>query len=97
VNIGGAALASLMSRGADARSHFVPQAKCVISLFMHGGPSQLDLLDDKPGLRALHVHDLNATLLHLLGVDHRYLIYRFQGRDYRLTDVAGKVVKEILA
>lgn len=41
----------------------------------------------------VHVHDLNATLLHQLGVDHTRLIYRFQGRDYRLTDVHGKVVK----
>jgi hypothetical protein len=45
----------------------------------------------------VHVHDLNATLLHLLGIDHRKLVYRFQGRDYRLTDVEGHVVKGILA
>jgi uncharacterized protein (DUF1501 family) len=45
----------------------------------------------------VHVHDLNATLLHLLGLDHLKLTYRFQGRDYRLTDVHGKLVKDILA
>ncbi len=45
----------------------------------------------------MHIHDLNATLLHLLGFDHEQLTYRFQGRDYRLTDVHGKVVGEILA
>jgi hypothetical protein len=45
----------------------------------------------------VHVHDLNATLLHLLGFDHTKLTYRFQGRDYRLTDVHGNVVKGILA
>ena len=45
----------------------------------------------------VHVHDLNATLMHLLGVDHEKLTFRFQGRDYRLTDVHGKVVKEILS
>ena len=45
----------------------------------------------------VHVHDLNATLLHLLGLDHKSLIYRFQGRDFRLTDVDGRVVREILA
>jgi len=45
----------------------------------------------------VHVHDLNATLLHLLGFDHEKLTYRFQGRDYRLTDVHGKVVKGVLA
>ncbi len=44
----------------------------------------------------VHVHDLNATLLHQLGIDHERLTYRFQGRDYRLTDVHGKVVKGIL-
>ena len=45
----------------------------------------------------VHVHDLNATLLHQLGIDHKQLTYRFQGRDYRLTDVHGSVVKGILA
>jgi Protein of unknown function (DUF1501) len=45
----------------------------------------------------VHVHDLNATLLHLLGFDHEKLTYRFQGRDYRLTDVHGHVVKGILS
>ncbi|MEL7496432.1 MAG: DUF1501 domain-containing protein [Planctomycetota bacterium] len=44
----------------------------------------------------VHVHDLNATLLHLLGLNHERLTYRFQGRDYRLTDVHGSVVKDIL-
>ncbi|MFN3167856.1 MAG: DUF1501 domain-containing protein [Phycisphaeraceae bacterium] len=45
----------------------------------------------------VHIHDLNATLMHLMGVDHERLTYRFQGRDFRLTDVHGKVVKGILA
>ncbi len=45
----------------------------------------------------VHVHDLQATILHLLGFDHEKLTYRFQGRDYRLTDVAGKVVRGVLA
>ncbi len=45
----------------------------------------------------VHVHDLHATILHLLGFDHRQLTYRFQGRDFRLTDVHGEVVHEILA
>ena len=45
----------------------------------------------------VHVHDLNATLLHLLGFDHTKLTYRFQGRDYRLTDVHGNLVKGILS
>lgn len=45
----------------------------------------------------VHVHDLHATILHLLGVDHTRLVFRFQGRDFRLTDVAGDVVTEILS
>jgi len=45
----------------------------------------------------VHVNDLHATLLHLLGFDHTRLTYRFQGRDFRLTDVAGEVVKPLLA
>ena len=45
----------------------------------------------------VHVHDFHATLLHLLGIDHERLTYKFQGRRYRLTDVHGKIVKGILA
>jgi uncharacterized protein DUF1501 len=45
----------------------------------------------------VHVHDLHATMLYCLGIDHRRLTYRYQGRDHRLTDVAGNVVREILA
>ena len=45
----------------------------------------------------VHVHDLQATLLHLMGIDHTRLTYRYQGRDFRLTDVSGKVVKAVLA
>ncbi len=45
----------------------------------------------------VHVHDLNATILHLLGLDHERLTYRYQGRDFRLTDVHGHVVKSLLA
>lgn len=45
----------------------------------------------------VHVHDLQATILHLAGIDHTKLTYRYMGRDFRLTDVHGKVVKEMLA
>lgn len=45
----------------------------------------------------IHIHDLNATILHLLGVDHTRLTYRYQGRDFRLTDVEGTIVKKLLA
>jgi uncharacterized protein (DUF1501 family) len=46
---------------------------------------------------AVHVHDLHATVLHLMGIEHTKLTYRFQGRDYRLTDVHGKLVEKLLA
>lgn len=44
----------------------------------------------------MHIHDLNATILHLLGIDHRRLTYRYQGRDFRLTDVHGHVIQDII-
>ncbi len=56
---------------------------------------------DETGARAVenrvHVHDLHATILHLLGLDHERLTYRYSGRDFRLTDVYGSVVKDIIA
>ena len=52
----------------------------------------LNVIEDK-----IHVHDLHATLLHCLGLDHLKLTYRHQGRDFRLTDVAGNVVQKLLA
>ncbi len=58
---------------------------------------QTDELGFHPAEGAVHVHDLQATILHLLGFDHERLTYRHAGRDFRLTDVFGKVVKEILA
>ena len=45
----------------------------------------------------MHVHDIQATIMHCLGFDHERLTFHHQGRDYRLTDVHGKVVKELLA
>ena len=45
----------------------------------------------------MHIHDLNATILHLLGIDHKRLTYRYQGRDFRLTDVHGHVVHDLIA
>ena len=56
---------------------------------------------DEFGQRAVenkvHMHDLHATILHLLGIDHERLTFRHAGRPYRLTDVEGRVVKELLA
>ena len=54
-----------------------------------------DKAEFTPG--AVHVHDLQATILHLLGIDHTQLAFLYQGRRFRLTDVHGHVVKEILA
>ena len=54
---------------------------------------ETDELGFAVGKDKVHVHDLQATILHLLGFDHTKLTYRFQGRDFRLTDVAGNVVK----
>ena len=55
---------------------------------------------DELGMAAVenpvHVHDLHATILHLMGLDHEKLTYRYAGRDFRLTDVYGKVVRGIL-
>jgi hypothetical protein len=45
----------------------------------------------------VHIHDLNATALHLLGIDHTRLTYRYQGRDFRLTDVHGHILTKIIA
>ncbi|MED5286572.1 MAG: DUF1501 domain-containing protein, partial [Planctomycetota bacterium] len=45
----------------------------------------------------VHVHDLHATILHLMGLDHEKLTYRYSGRDFRLTDVHGRVVQEVIA
>jgi hypothetical protein len=47
--------------------------------------------------KRVHVHDLHATILHLLGFDHERLTYRYAGRDFRLTDVHGHVVREVVA
>jgi arylsulfatase A-like enzyme len=56
-----------------------------------------DELGDTAVEGRIHMHDLHATILHLLGLDHEKLTYRFAGRDFRLTDVHGRVVKEIFA
>jgi len=62
--------------------------------YIHGKTDELGfgVVDGK-----VHVHDLHATIMHLLGFDHEAFTYRFQGREFRLTDVHGRVVKEILA
>ncbi|WP_372897188.1 DUF1501 domain-containing protein [Stieleria sp.] len=76
----------------------------VFTMWMAGGGvkggfeyGQSDELGFGVAENPVHVHDLQATILHQLGFDHERLTYRFQGRDYRLTDVHGHVVKELLA
>ena len=90
----------MVQGGSDGRDHH-PNA---FSMWMAGGgikPGVTVGESDELGFQAVkdkvHVHDLHATLLHLLGFDHTKLTHRFQGRDFRLTDVAGRVVKELLA
>lgn len=58
---------------------------------------QTDDFGFNPADKPVHVHDLNATLLHLLGLDHERLTFKYQGREFRLTDVHGRVLRELLA
>ena len=58
---------------------------------------QTDELGFAPVDTPVHIHDIQATILHLLGLDHTKLTFRFQGRDFRLTDVGGKVITQALA
>ena len=62
--------------------------------FAHGATDDLGFaaVDGK-----VHMHDLHATILHLMGLDHEQLTYRYAGRDFRLTDVSGRVVRDIIA
>ncbi len=76
----------------------------VFTVWMAGGGikkgtsyGQSDDFGFAPAKDAVHVHDFQATILHLLGLNHEKLTFRFQGRDFRLTDVHGKVVKGLLA
>ena len=61
---------------------------------VHG---ETDDIGFAPTSGRVHIHDIQATILHLMGIDHERLTYRFQGRDFRLTDVKGEVIKEVLA
>ncbi len=88
------------SQGAKGRDHH----SLGFSMWMAGGGVQGGLAygatDDfgfSPVENPVHVHDLHATILHLMGLDHERLTYRYSGRDFRLTDVHGKVINEILS
>ena len=88
-----------MAQG-SARDHHIKGFSC----WMAGGgvkPGLTHGATDEFGYNAVedvvHIHDFHATLLHLLGIDHEKLTYKFQGRNFRLTDVKGHLVKGILA
>src|SRR5262249_53189525 len=88
------------SAGRDGRDHH-PEG---FSVWMAGGGIKGGVVHgatDELGMQAVDgvcdMHDLHATILHLLGLDHERLTYRFGGRDFRLTDVHGRVVKEVVA
>ncbi len=89
-----------MTQGGDGRDH---HNRC-FTYWLAGGGVKAGIsygTTDELGFgvteNPVHVHDLHATLLHLLGFDHTQLTYRYQGRDFRLTDIHGEVVKGILA
>jgi hypothetical protein len=88
------------SEGAKGRDH---HSKC-FSMWLAGGGVRRGMIygaTDELGYdvaeKPVHVHDLHATILHLMGLDHERLTYRYSGRDFRLTDVHGRVVSEIFA
>jgi uncharacterized protein (DUF1501 family) len=90
----------MVQGGDDGRDH---HPNC-FTMWLAGGGVKPGLTlgrSDGLGFNAVedrvHVHDLHATILHLLGFDHTRLTYRFQGRDFRLTDVSGEIVRKLLA
>ena len=90
----------IVQKGGTGRDHN-PHA---FTTWMAGGGvkggvhhGETDELGHKAVVDRVSVNDLHATVLHLLGIDHERLTYRYNGRDFRLTDVAGRVVRQILA
>jgi uncharacterized protein (DUF1501 family) len=93
-------MGEVREKGKIGRNHHID----AYSIFMAGGGTKAghvvggtDEFGFSPAEERIEVFDVQATLLHLLGLDHTKLTYRFQGRDFRLTDVAGKVLKNLLA
>jgi hypothetical protein len=90
----------LVQRGGTGRDHnphaftFWLAGGGVKAGYSHGAT---DEIGHRAALGRVSVHDLHATILHLLGIDHLRLTYRYQGRDFRLTDVHGEVVQEVIA
>ncbi len=88
------------AREKTGRNHHID----AFTMWMAGGGvkaghilGETDELGFNPVSNRVHVHDLHATILHLLGLDHERLTFRFQGRDFRLTDVHGRVVRDLIA
>ena len=88
------------SREKTGRNHHIECA----TMWMAGGGvragyvfGKTDELGFSPVEDAVHVHDVHATILHLFGLDHKRLTFRFQGRDFRLTDVKGNLITKLLA
>ena len=93
-------MGEVRDKGKIGRNHHID----AYSLFMAGGglkPGTVvggtDDLGFSPAGERLDIHDIQATILYLLGLDHTKLTYRFQGRDFRLTDVSGRVIRPMLA
>ncbi|HTL28261.1 MAG TPA: DUF1501 domain-containing protein, partial [Tepidisphaeraceae bacterium] len=88
------------NRTSTGRNHHIDSA----TMWFAGGGTKPGITvgeTDELGFSAVedgcHVHDIHATILHLLGLEHTKLTFRFQGRDFRLTDVHGKLIDKLLA
>jgi hypothetical protein len=93
-------MGEIRDSGKAGRNHHID----AFTLWMAGGgvkPGQTigdtDEFGFSPAGDALDIHDLHATMLRLLGLDHTRLIFKFQGRNFRLTDVSGRVVEKVFA
>jgi hypothetical protein len=93
-------MGEVREKGKIGRNHHID----AYTLMMAGGGLKpgvsvgaTDELGFSPAESPIHVHDIQATILHLFGIDHTKLTFRFQGRDFRLTDVSGNVVKQAIA
>lgn len=75
----------------EERNQYVANPQAAATVNSHGAAPPQSTADP------IHVHDLQATILHCLGIDHKRQTYRFQGRDDRLTDVSGSVIDRLLA
>ena len=85
--------------GTKGRNHFARAFSCLLSgAGVKVGMSYGETDEHGSGIvsNAVHVHDYHATILHLMGLDHTRLTYRYAGRDFRLTDVDGEVVEAVL-